>query len=81
MSSSLMPYAKLCYLAFTDQLPNATSVSYAMYYLQVLAKEFPWLSFDSLPEVWWYSHPEFPNDAIKMAFNSTEPLGEWFTHL
>jgi len=43
--------------------------------LQVLAAEFPWLSFESLPEIWWYSPAEFPNDALKEEFHSTEPMG------
>ncbi|KAH8962483.1 hypothetical protein BDL97_05G104100 [Sphagnum fallax] len=43
---------------------------------QVLAAEFPWLSFESLPEIWWYSPAEFPNDALKEEFHSTEPMEE-----
>ncbi|KAH8962481.1 hypothetical protein BDL97_05G104100 [Sphagnum fallax] len=43
---------------------------------KVLAAEFPWLSFESLPEIWWYSPAEFPNDALKEEFHSTEPMEE-----
>jgi hypothetical protein len=47
----------------------------SMFLAQVLAAEFPWLSFESLPEIWWYSPAEFPNDALKEEFHSTEPMG------
>lgn len=43
---------------------------------KILAGEFPWLSFDGLPEVWWYSQSEHPNDAVRMEFNSVEPMEE-----
>ncbi|KAG0607031.1 hypothetical protein M758_9G187400 [Ceratodon purpureus] len=43
---------------------------------QVLAGEYPWLSFDALPEVWWYSQPKCSNDALRMEFNSVEPMEE-----
>ncbi|KAH8962482.1 hypothetical protein BDL97_05G104100 [Sphagnum fallax] len=64
-------------LILTSPLRRALqTLQIAFPHAQVLAAEFPWLSFESLPEIWWYSPAEFPNDALKEEFHSTEPMEE-----
>lgn len=42
---------------------------------KVLAREFPEFSFEGIPEIWWFSCGEAPNDALKGIFGRSENAG------
>eukprot|EP00850_Spirogloea_muscicola_P005194 SM000023S07650 [mRNA] locus=s23:681371:685009:- [translate_table: standard] len=41
---------------------------------QILARSYPWLSFENIPEQWWYSPPHAPNDAELRLFGGRESM-------
>eukprot|EP00850_Spirogloea_muscicola_P017647 SM000154S01382 [mRNA] locus=s154:78099:81710:- [translate_table: standard] len=41
---------------------------------QILARSYPWLSFENIPEQWWYSPHHAPNDAELGLFGGRESM-------